>query len=276
MHIRKSNVQLAIRWLFLLIVSYHTSLFASVSTAGESAAATYIPQTHRVTSMATVRDEPGGKIVAVWGPDTRFTTKEQRGDWIKVSGTFPKDQWTPLTESLWVNRYYTASFTPKPGPIPSGRPKNISRYITVDKSDFTIKVFEQKEGSATEKEIYSTQVALGMDRCLPKEKGGKCYFTDPGSYQIRWKIHDPLGIEWCIPKSMEAEFKDDIEAGNRCFRGSIGRYALNIGKTYAIHGTANPASIGTKASHGCVRTANADMERIFNMMDVGDPVYITE
>ena len=276
MRIGKSNAHLFISCLFLLIISYHSNLFASVSTAVDSADVTYIPQTHRVTSMATVRDKPDGKIIAIWNPDTRFTTKEQRGDWIKVSGTFPNNQWTPRIESLWVNRYYTASFTPKPGPIPSGRPTNISRYITVDKSDFMIKVFERKEGSATEKLLYSTQVALGMDRCLPKEKGGKCYFTDPGKYQIRWKIHDPLGIEWCIPKSMEAEFKSDIKAGNRCFRGTIGHYALNIGKTYAIHGTANPASIGTRASHGCVRTANSDMERIFNMMDVGDPVYIVE
>ncbi|MCW8982585.1 MAG: L,D-transpeptidase, partial [Gammaproteobacteria bacterium] len=144
------------------------------------------------------------------------------------------------------------------------------------KSDFTLKVFETKKGSDEEEIVYTTKVALGMDRCMPKEKGGKCYFTDPGEYQIRWKIYDPLGIEWCIPKSMEKEFKSDIEAGNRCFRGSIGDYALNIGKTYAIHGTANPASIGTKASHGCVRTANTDMQRIFNMMDVGDKVYIRE
>lgn len=226
--------------------------------------------------MATVRENPDGKIVAVWRPDIRFTTKEQRGDWIKVSGTFPNDQWTPRKDSLWINKNYTTSFTPKPGPIPSGRPKDISRYITVDKSDYILKVFERKKGAEAEKVIYSSRVALGMDRCLPKEKGGKCYFTDPGEYKVRWKIHDPLGIEWCIPKSMEEEFKSDIDAGNRCFRGSIGKYALNIGKTYAIHGTANPASIGTKASHGCVRTVNADMERIFNMMDVGDQVYIVE
>ncbi|NOR52037.1 MAG: L,D-transpeptidase family protein [Gammaproteobacteria bacterium] len=229
-----------------------------------------------MNSLAAVREKPNGNIVAVWDADTRFTSKEQHGEWIKVSGTFPKDQWTPQTEQLWINKSYSSTYIPKPGPIPSGRPENISRYITVDKSDFMIKVFEQKKGSQTENEIFSTRVALGMDRCLPKERGGKCYYTDPGEYQIRWKIHDPLGIEWCIPKSMEAEFKKNVTADNRCSRGDIGKYALNIGKTYAIHGTANPRSIGTKASHGCVRTANADMERIFNMMDVGDRVYIVE
>ena len=90
-----------------------------------------------MVTLATVCDESNGVIIAVWQPDTRFATREQRGEWIKVSGT-------------------------------------------------------------------------------------------------------------------------------------------NIGKSYAIHGTANPASTGSRASHGCIRTANANMEHIFNMMDVGDPLYITE
>ena len=276
MHTQQNNLHPLLNTLLLLIIFYHSTLFASTNPKNATSTSTYHVQTYQLSTMGTVRDAPGGEIVTFWNPDTRFTSKEQHGEWIKVSGTFPNDKWTPRSEPLWINRSYTSSFTPKPGPIPSGRPKDISRYITVNKSDFVLKVFERKQDADTEKEIYSAQVALGMDRCQPKEKGGKCYYTDPGEYQIRWKIYDPLGIEWCIPKSMEDEFKSDIAAGERCFRGSIGDYALNIGKTYAIHGTANPASIGTKASHGCVRTVNADMKKIFNMMDVGDKVYIVE
>jgi hypothetical protein len=276
MHTLKNNFNLHFKQLLLLIIFYQANLLAATNPDNGPNQSSYSAQTYQLATMATVRESPDGHIVSIWDPETRFTSREQRGEWIKVSGTFPNDKWTPSSETLWVNRHYTASFTPKPGPIPSGRPKDISRYITVNKSDFTLRVFEHQEGAETEKVIFSTLVALGMDRCQPKEKGGKCYYTDPGEYQIRWKIHDPEGIEWCIPKSMEAEFKSDIEAGERCFRGAIGDYALNIGKTYAIHGTTNPASIGTRASHGCVRTANSDMKRIFNMMDVGDKVYIEE
>jgi hypothetical protein len=272
----KNSINLCFKQLLLLIIFYQPNLLAATNPDNGPNQSSYSAQTYQLATMATVRESPYGHIVSIWNPETRFTSREQRGEWIKVSGTFPNDKWTPSSEPLWINSHYTASFTPKPGPIPSGRPKDISRYITVNKSDFRLQVFERKEGSETEEVIYSTLVALGMDRCQPKEKGGKCYYTDPGEYQIRWKIHDPEGIEWCIPKSMEAEFKSDIEAGERCFRGAIGDYALNIGKTYAIHGTTNPASIGTRASHGCVRTANSDMKRIFNMMDVGDKVYIVE
>ena len=43
-------------------------------------------------------------------------------------------------------------------------------------------------------------------------------------------------------------------------------------KGYGIHGTNNPASIGTSASHGCIRMRNRDVEQLFTMVSVGDSV----
>jgi len=85
------------------------------------------------------------------------------------------------------------------------RPSFIKRYIDIDKSNFELKVIEKVKN--TKKVLYKTKVALGIDRCLPKSEGGKCYYTEPGSYKIRWKIYDSKGIQWCIPKSMEKEKK---------------------------------------------------------------------
>jgi lipoprotein-anchoring transpeptidase ErfK/SrfK len=45
-------------------------------------------------------------------------------------------------------------------------------------------------------------------------------------------------------------------------------------KGYGIHGTNNPASIGRNASHGCVRMRNQDVEELFGMVGVGDPVEL--
>jgi lipoprotein-anchoring transpeptidase ErfK/SrfK len=45
-------------------------------------------------------------------------------------------------------------------------------------------------------------------------------------------------------------------------------------KGYGIHGTNNPASIGKKASHGCVRMRNSDAEELFGMVGVGDQVEL--
>ena len=45
-------------------------------------------------------------------------------------------------------------------------------------------------------------------------------------------------------------------------------------KGYGIHGTNNPASIGTAASNGCIRMYNEDIEALFDITAVGAPVRI--
>ncbi len=41
-----------------------------------------------------------------------------------------------------------------------------------------------------------------------------------------------------------------------------------------IHGTADDASIGSAASHGCIRMHVSDVEDLYNRVQLGDPVYI--
>ncbi len=45
-------------------------------------------------------------------------------------------------------------------------------------------------------------------------------------------------------------------------------------KGYGIHGTSNPRSIGRAASHGCIRMRNADVEELFEQVEVGDAVEL--
>jgi lipoprotein-anchoring transpeptidase ErfK/SrfK len=45
-------------------------------------------------------------------------------------------------------------------------------------------------------------------------------------------------------------------------------------KGYGIHGTNEPRSIGSRASHGCIRMRNADVEELFDRINVGDPVEL--
>jgi lipoprotein-anchoring transpeptidase ErfK/SrfK len=40
-------------------------------------------------------------------------------------------------------------------------------------------------------------------------------------------------------------------------------------KGFGIHGTNAPGSIGRKASHGCIRMRNRDIEELFNLVEVG-------
>lgn len=152
--------------------------------------------------------------------------------------------------------------------------KGKARFILITKSRFLLEVYEFN--GKHELKRFEAEVGLGMDRCLPPEEGGRCYYTEPGTYQVRWKVYDPEGIEWCIPEHMveEERYAEDLESGQRCFRGNLGKFALNIGSSYAIHGTNDPSSLGEKRSHGCIRIAIKPMENLFFLVDEGDPVYI--
>lgn len=149
-----------------------------------------------------------------------------------------------------------------------------ARYILISKSRFLLEVFAFD--GRHESKRFEAEVGLGMDRCLPPEEGGRCYYTEPGIYRVRWKVYDPEGIEWCIPESMadEERYAEDLESGRRCFRDSLGKYALNIGSSYAIHGTNDPASLGEKRSHGCIRIGIEPMKRLYHLMNERDMVYI--
>jgi lipoprotein-anchoring transpeptidase ErfK/SrfK len=41
-----------------------------------------------------------------------------------------------------------------------------------------------------------------------------------------------------------------------------------------IHGTDATYSLGTAASHGCIRMSIPDVEELYDQVDVGTPVYI--
>ena len=60
----------------------------------------------------------------------------------------------------------------------------------------------------------------------------------------------------------------------RKYKGVLGTHRLDLGDGYGIHGTDAPESIGHSVSHGCVRLRNEDIDKLYDMVDVGTPVYI--
>jgi len=60
----------------------------------------------------------------------------------------------------------------------------------------------------------------------------------------------------------------------RKYKGVLGTHRLNIGDGYALHGTNKPETIGRAVSHGCVRLRNEDIAKLFDMVQVGTPVFI--
>jgi L,D-transpeptidase YbiS len=57
-------------------------------------------------------------------------------------------------------------------------------------------------------------------------------------------------------------------------RGTMGKYALDLGERVMIHGTNDPKSIGRRVSHGCIRLPNDMLEFLWKEVAVGTEVFI--
>lgn len=61
---------------------------------------------------------------------------------------------------------------------------------------------------------------------------------------------------------------------NRRIAGELGRYALDLGDGYLIHGTSDPKSIGRAVTHGCIRLGDDDIAWLYRNVPMGTPVHI--
>jgi hypothetical protein len=61
---------------------------------------------------------------------------------------------------------------------------------------------------------------------------------------------------------------------NRRIEGELGKYRLDLGNGYLLHGTPHQTSIGSAATHGCVRLRDEDIEWLYNNVPIGSRVYI--
>jgi hypothetical protein len=88
--------------------------------------------------------------------------------------------------------------------------------------------------------------------------------TPAGDYEVTVTLEDPTWY-WqgkAIPPGPE---------------NGLGKWFIGINKKgYGVHGTNEPASIGTAASHGCVRMYNEDVGELVKAVKAGTPIIIAE
>jgi len=99
---------------------------------------------------------------------------------------------------------------------------------------------------------------------------GSPYFPTPtGSYHVKEKIYYPA---WYPPPSPWASGAKPIPPGPYNPLGTrwIGLDANIVG----IHGTPSDWSIGSASSHGCIRMHIPDVEELYDLVNIGTPVYI--
>ncbi len=82
-----------------------------------------------------------------------------------------------------------------------------------------------------------------------------------------------------VPEGEEAVFEGTLFAPptstlNRRIPGELGKYKLDTGNGYYLHGTPYQDSVGDETTHGCLRLREADLELLYRRVPVGTPVYI--
>ena len=127
-------------------------------------------------------------------------------------------------------------------------------YLTLDRSTFTLRVWKNLKLAKT----YT--VAVGMEGLE----------TPEGLYAIQEKEENPV---WHVPTSAWA----GSLAGQTIPPGPsnpIKARWMGIYEGAGIHGTEETYSLGSAASHGCVRMAIPDVEELYDQVEVGTPIFI--
>ena len=95
--------------------------------------------------------------------------------------------------------------------------------------------------------------------------------TPAGQYTIANKAINPA---WHVPNSAWAgKLAGKVIPGDDPTNPIKARW-LGIFDGVGIHGTSDDASIGHNASHGCIRMHIPDVEKLYDEVPVGSPVYI--
>jgi lipoprotein-anchoring transpeptidase ErfK/SrfK len=115
---------------------------------------------------------------------------------------------------------------------------------------------------------------LERGRTVPLSDGRKL-----GIRGDRVGTFDAAGDFTALPADEEIVFDGTVfvpptGTANRRIEGELGKYKLSLGEGYLLHGTPHTASIGTAATHGCVRLLDEDIEWLYDQVPVGTPVYI--
>jgi lipoprotein-anchoring transpeptidase ErfK/SrfK len=127
-------------------------------------------------------------------------------------------------------------------------------YITIDRPNFTLRYFENLKLA---KEYTIAVGAVGFD-------------TPAGLYHIQNKAVNP---SWSVP---DADWTGGL-AGQVIPPGPdnpLKARWMGIFDGAGIHGTDDVGSLGSAASHGCVRMSVPDVVELYDHVDVGTPTYI--
>jgi lipoprotein-anchoring transpeptidase ErfK/SrfK len=113
-----------------------------------------------------------------------------------------------------------------------------------------------------------------VERTYPVATAKPGFETPPGHWTIIDKVENPTWHNPCLgqPGCWAANEPAEIGPGPG---NPLGTRALYLDASgIRIHGTPEDSSIGTWASHGCIRMHISDSEALYPLVPIGTPVYV--
>ena len=160
-----------------------------------------------------------------------------------------------LDSGASVRRLHTRLVAVKPAVTYKVLQRRYPRIITIDRDTFALRLFR----SLRPWKRYS--IAVGMAGLE----------TPAGTYRIQDKQVNPA---WHVPNSAWAgSLAGQVIPGGAPDNPLKARW-LGIANGVGIHGTAEDWSIGTRASHGCIRMHVSDVIDLYPRVPVGTTVLI--
>jgi L,D-transpeptidase ErfK/SrfK len=147
--------------------------------------------------------------------------------------------------------------------------KNNDVYILIDTKENVFYV--KQRGQILKKTICS----VGKGGLLIDKKTGRRweFVTPRGIFTIKSKTENPVWIkpDWAfIEEKKEIPPPDAIK--ERTVEGELGKYALDLGFGYKIHGTLREELLGRAVSHGCIRLGAEDLKYIYDIIKINKTI----
>jgi lipoprotein-anchoring transpeptidase ErfK/SrfK len=133
--------------------------------------------------------------------------------------------------------------------------KSVGTVITIDQSSFTLRLFKHL------KVVKTYKVAVGQP----------AYPTPNGRFAVQSKQIDPV---WSVPNSPWAGELGGSTVGGGSAANPLKARWMGVSGSVGIHGTGQDYSIGTRASHGCIRMHVTDVKALYRRVPLGTPVLI--
>lgn len=133
-----------------------------------------------------------------------------------------------------------------------------AEYIVISKETMTLEVFDKDD-----------RVICCFDVAVGKNYGNK---------QRSGDMKTPEGEFYIEQIQQASHWGHDFNDGKGYIPNCYGNWFIRLKtpphKGIGIHGTHAPESIGTRATEGCIRLENSDLDSLHRMVRVGMPVRI--